>query len=186
MFNNNPMSPQFDPSMSASQRLNYMEQQYPQFAPTPQIQPNSQQYPAFNPRLQGIPQNTPQYQPQTGYIKGRAVTSLDEAKASMIDFDGSLHVFTDIANGKIYTKQINLDGTASLKVYTLEQEKPTEKTVEEVSNSFICRDEFESFRKQINTRMDSISKFVKDVDVLLGGSGDVQYTTNNGNDEVKP
>ena len=182
MFTNNPMSPQFDPSMSASQRLNYMEQQYPQFAPTPQIQPNSQQYPAFNPRLQGIPQNTPQYQPQTGYIKGRAVTSLDEAKASMIDFDGSLHVFTDIANGKIYTKQINLDGTASLKVYTLEQEKPTEKTVEEGSNSFICRDEFESFRKQINTRMDSISKFVKDVDALLGGSGDVQSTTHDGND----
>ena len=182
MFNNNPMSPQFDPSMSASQRLSYMEQQYPQFAPTPQIQPNSQQYPAFNPRLQGIPQNTPQYQPQTGYIKGRAVTSLDEAKASMIDFDGSLHVFTDIANGKIYTKQINLDGTASLKVYTLEQEKPTEKTVEEVSNSFICREEFESFRKQINTRMDSISKFVKDVDALLGGSGDVQSTTYDGND----
>lgn len=182
MFNNNPMSPQFDPSMSASQRLNYMEQQYPQFAPTPQIQPNSQQYPAFNPRMQGIPQNTPQYQPQTGYIKGRAVTSLDEAKASMIDFDGSLHVFTDIANGKIYTKQINLDGTASLKVYTLEQEKPTEKTVEEVSNSFICREEFESFRKQINTRMDSISRFVKDVDALLGGSGDVQSTTYDGND----
>ena len=37
--------------------------------------------------------------------------------ASQIDLDGSLWVFTDIGNGKIYTKQINNDGTASFRTY---------------------------------------------------------------------
>ena len=45
-------------------------------------------------------------QPQQ-FLKGRPVSSLEEARASMIDLDGSLFVFTDIANNKIYTKQIN-------------------------------------------------------------------------------
>jgi hypothetical protein len=35
-----------------------------------------------------------------------------------IDLDGSLWVFPNVANGKIYTKQINNDGTASFKIYT--------------------------------------------------------------------
>ena len=51
-------------------------------------------------------------QPQQ-MINCRPVSSYDEAKASMIDLDGSLFVFTDVANKKIYTKQIMLDGTAS-------------------------------------------------------------------------
>lgn len=56
------------------------------------------------------------------YIKGRPVASLEEARAAQIDFDGSLHVFTDIGNKKIYTKQINLDGTATLHTYSLADE----------------------------------------------------------------
>ena len=40
-----------------------------------------------------------QNQSQTQMLKGRPVSSYDEAKASMIDLDGSLFVFTDIANG---------------------------------------------------------------------------------------
>lgn len=38
-----------------------------------------------------------QNQSQTQMLKGRPVSSYDEAKASMIDLDGSLFVFTDIA-----------------------------------------------------------------------------------------
>lgn len=60
-----------------------------------------------------------QNQSQTQMLKGRPVSSYDEAKASMIDLDGSLFVFTDIAHGCIYTKQILLDGSAELKTYTL-------------------------------------------------------------------
>lgn len=51
------------------------------------------------------------------FLKCRPVASKDEARACQIDLDGSLWVFTDVGNGKIYTKQINNDGTATFKTY---------------------------------------------------------------------
>ena len=54
---------------------------------------------------------------QNQFLKCRPVSSKQEAMASQIDLDGSLWVFTDIGNGKIYTKQINNDGTASFRTY---------------------------------------------------------------------
>ena len=56
---------------------------------------------------------------QFNYIKGRPVVSIDEARASQIDLDGSLYVFPDLGNKKIYTKQINMDGTAAFNVFEL-------------------------------------------------------------------
>ena len=52
------------------------------------------------------------------FLKCRPVSSREQARAAQIDLDGSLWVFTDVANGKIYTKQINTDGTATFKTYT--------------------------------------------------------------------
>jgi hypothetical protein len=49
----------------------------------------------------------------------RPVSSVEEVKASPIDFDGSVFYFPDIANKKIYTKSINLDGTVAINVYEL-------------------------------------------------------------------
>jgi hypothetical protein len=49
----------------------------------------------------------------------RPVSSVEEVRASPIDFDGSIFYFPDIANKKIYTKSINLDGTVSINVYEL-------------------------------------------------------------------
>jgi hypothetical protein len=59
-------------------------------------------------------------QPQVG-LKGRLVSSLEEARATSIDFDGSVFYFPDLANRRIYTKQINLDGTATLNMYELRE-----------------------------------------------------------------
>ena len=84
------------------QRLAEMEQQYPQFASNNQGQ---------------------------NFMKCRAVTSIDEAKASMIDLDGSINVFTDIGNKKIYTKQMNLDGTATLKTYVLNEDNSPDQVI---------------------------------------------------------
>lgn len=56
--------------------------------------------------------------PQVG-LKGRQVSSLEEARATSIDFDGSVFYFPDLANKRIYTKQINLDGTATMNVYEM-------------------------------------------------------------------
>lgn len=57
------------------------------------------------------------------YLKCRPVASKEEARACQIDLDGSLWVFTDVGNNKIYTKQINNDGTATFKTYVFTEEK---------------------------------------------------------------
>ena len=68
----------------------------------------------------------------------RPVSSLEEARASVIDFDGSVFYFPDAANKRIYTKQINLDGTALLNMYVL-QEIPTTPQPE----TYVSKDEFQ-------------------------------------------
>ena len=62
----------------------------------------------------------PQVAPAAPIIKGRPVASLEEARVAQIDLDGSVFFFPDLGNGKIYTKKINADGTASLNVFTLD------------------------------------------------------------------
>jgi hypothetical protein len=57
---------------------------------------------------------------------------LEEARATSIDFDGSVFYFPDLANKLIYTKQINIDGTATMNVYEL-KEMPKEAVL---ANSF--------------------------------------------------
>jgi len=79
-------------------------------------------------------------------IKGRPVASMEEARASIIDFDGSIFYFPDLANKRIYTKQINVDGTAILNMYEL-KEVPAEQ--EFTPNQFITREEFEAVINQL-------------------------------------
>lgn len=79
--------------------------------------PQQQQQPVYQARPSYVEQV--QQSPQFMGLKGRPVASFDEAKASMIDFDGSVFYFPDAANKKIYTKQINLDGTSTINVYTM-------------------------------------------------------------------
>ena len=59
------------------------------------------------------------YPSQPAGLRGRPVASIEEVKASTIDFDGSIFYFPDIANKRIYTKQINLDGTPTFNMYEL-------------------------------------------------------------------
>ena len=76
-------------------------------------------------------------QPQIFYLKGRPVSSIEEARAMGIDFDGSTFYFPDLANKRIYTKQINQDGTATLNLYELKNEPVFN------ASSYITREEFE-------------------------------------------
>ena len=62
-------------------------------------------------------QNYPQSTVQDIRIKGRPVTSIEEARALSIDLDGTVFYFPDISNHKIYTKQFNPDGSSSFRVY---------------------------------------------------------------------
>ena len=77
-----------------------------------------------------------QNQPPTPQV--RLVSSIEEVRASGIDFDGSIFYFPDLANRRIYTKQINLDGTATLNMYKLKELPAT--AIE--GNNFITRQEF--------------------------------------------
>lgn len=81
-----------------------------------------------------------QQQQNIQMLKGRPVSSYDEAKAAMIDLDGSMFVFTDIANKRIYTKQIMLDGSAELKVYTLQEQNIKE---QKQNTDYVLQTDFE-------------------------------------------
>lgn len=87
-------------------------------------------------------QSTIRSMPQQLGLKGRPVSSLEEARATSIDFDGSIFFFPDLANRKIYTKQINIDGTATLNMYEL-KEIPSVNTAANVNSNFVTREEFE-------------------------------------------
>ena len=113
------------------QNYNYYPQQQ-----NPQI---TQQQPMYQ-----MPSYLRQAPPQVT-LKGRLVSSLEEARATSIDFDGSVFYFPDLANKRIYTKQINMDGTASLYVYEL-RELPVEEEKGSLVPSvekFVTREEFE-------------------------------------------
>lgn len=90
-------------------------------------------------------------------LKGRPVSSFSEAEASMIDLDGSLFVFTDIANKKIYTKRCLLDGSAEMKVYSLvEENKNTNMIPVTQDQDYVLRVEFDKILTQINKRFNDM------------------------------
>ena len=72
-----------------------------------------------------LPQTAP-----AAVLKGRPVSSFEEARVAQIDLDGSVSIFPDLGNKRIYTKRINVDGTASISTYSLD-EAPIEATVPE-------------------------------------------------------
>ena len=108
--------------------------------------------------------NYPRYStPQTSYsyqrvpqqiqgLKGRPVSSIEEVRATPIDFDGSIFFFPDLANKRIYTKQINTDGTATLNMYEL-KEVP-EMVIQPNTANFVTREEF---NEVINKLVSSLS-----------------------------
>lgn len=115
----------------------------------PQTQSQTQQVIQQQPIYQ-VPNYLRQGPPQTS-LKGRLVSSLEEVRATPIDFDGSIFYFPDLANKRIYTKQINIDGTASLYVYEL-RELPVENEAGGFVPSvekFVTREEFERVLAQL-------------------------------------
>lgn len=89
-------------------------------------------------------QQTPRFPYQDpNFLKGRPVTSIEEVRATPIDFDGSIFYFPDLTNNRIYTKQINMDGTASFKVFELRS------TPEPAMAGYVTREEFENVISQL-------------------------------------
>lgn len=75
---------------------------------------------AMQERLKRMQQQAYAPQPLGTYgIKGRMVTSIDEARAAQIDFDGSASYFPCPAEHKIYVKSLDLNGNPIFEVYQL-------------------------------------------------------------------
>lgn len=92
-----------------------------------------------------------QYQPRQRLMKCFPVTSVDEARAAMIDVDGSVTVFPDLANGKIYTKSVDLNGLAVMQTYKIVNSnapQTTEQRINEIEYSISClREELENVKQ---------------------------------------
>ena len=84
-----------------------------------------------------------QYYNWNGNQQVRPVSSIEEAKASPIDFDGTVFYFPDLANKRIYTKHIGMDGIAVLNMYEL-KEMPIQQPQKEIDLShYVTREELE-------------------------------------------
>ena len=86
----------------------------------PQTQFQNPQGAAYTP-YRTAPQYLQWNQTTAPIAQVRPVSSIEEVRACPIDFDGSVFYFPDLANRRIYTKQINMDGTALINVYELKE-----------------------------------------------------------------
>jgi len=84
-------------------------------------------YPYQNYQQQWLP-----FPPQQPQINSRFVTSIDEAKASMIDAV-STNLFLDSSTGKIYMKKLNNNGQADFYTYAIEEQKPPKDPLAEIN-----------------------------------------------------
>ena len=106
----------------------------PQGMPTQYYYPTGGTAPSYDNNYMGA---NPQNFYNQSFLKCRPVSSREEAMASQIDLDGSLWVFTDLNNGRIYTKQINSDGTASFNTYGYMKEQ-----MQNNSSNYVTKEEF--------------------------------------------
>ena len=117
-----------------------MNYTYPQQQYIPQ-----QQSLGYRPQAWTVPQAvTPQVRP---------VSSIEEVRAYPIDFDGSIFYFPDIANRKIYTKSINMDGTVAIHLYELRDLPLTDHPND---SSYITIQEFEDTINQLRLAYEEI------------------------------
>ena len=118
------------------------------------------------PYSQSMFQQQPSYY-QNGYLqqlnnipiglRGRPVSSIEEVRASMIDFDGTTFYFPDAAKKSIYTKRMNLDGTASLETYRL-VETPVEPVSAPADADYVTQELFEKTVRDILAQIDILKK----------------------------
>lgn len=118
--------------------------------------------------------NFPPQQPQ---IRANWVSSVEEAKASQIDFV-STNLFCDTANGKIYLKKIGDNGKPLFLTYVIEEEVNTD-PLSEINSRLMNIEKYLGGR-----RNESVSN-----DVGFAKSESVPYSTvakpNESNDEAK-
>ena len=113
-----------------------------------------------------VPQYPQWPQPASSLGQVRPVSSIEEVKACPIDFDGSIFYFTDVANKRIYTKQINLDGTVSIFLYEQkdlsapEQQQPMGIIDPQL---YVTKQEFETSIKQLREIYEQLTETLQNI-----------------------
>lgn len=112
----------YNPLAPYQQRLDQMQQQWggmQQFAGQPQ-------------------------QPSVLGVKGRPVSSEDEARSTVIDMDGSTFFFPNLGANCIYTKQMNPETFAPIfRVYRLEEQSQAKSVAPIDTSAFVPRTDFD-------------------------------------------
>ena len=148
-FGYNPyFTPQYAPQM---QRLQNLEQQYPQFAQQPP---------------QSYPQN-PQTYPQASLgLQGKLVDSIDVVKAIDIPLDGSTSYFALTDGTAIVTKQLQADGTSKTVIYKPVQDteikKDTPKYITEKELQEMLKEDPKDI-KEIKEEMKAMKRQLRDI-----------------------
>lgn len=110
-------------------------------------------------------QNTMQQSQQIARLS--YVTCIDEAKAAQIPLDGSITVFVNVQNGEIYTKQLDNNGLADLKLYRRVQ------NVAQQNVQYVPVQDFNALTEKVKMLESR----------LMGGANNVsEFNANNGND----
>ena len=140
--------PPYAPQM---QRLQNLEQQYPQFAQQPQ---------------QSYPQNPQSYPQASMGLQGKLVDSIDVVKAIDIPLDGSTSYFALTDGSAIVTKQLQADGTSKTVVYKPIQDseikKETPKYITEKDLQEMLKEEPKDI-KEIKEEMKNMKRQLRDI-----------------------
>lgn len=168
---NNPYAGYYDPRQVQAQiqdqyqrRLAEVQSQYPQFfnqgqAPMPQQPYAQQQMPMPMQTPPAIPtiQNADAARNLGNMARYMNVSSIDQVKAYMADPLGTMSLFMDNKQSKIYTKQINNEGEEELKMYSLEA-IPT--PVPEVTAEYVNKNTFDQFSQSVQSEINSLREVI--------------------------
>lgn len=126
------------------------------------------------PQPQQLPQpmQQPMQQPQQqGGFNVMPVANADEAKAVQTPFDGSILILPNINNGKIYTKQLNMNtGSAIFNEYSISTPVPTQQTqstttVATPAPVYATQKELDDLRQELLDKLNALNNIQQVADV---------------------
>ena len=125
-------------------------------------QPMAMPMPQYQQRLQALEQRYPQFaqqpiQQQQPQIPCRYTSGIEESKAAQISFDGTPNVFIDKASDAVYIKQINLDGNADFLIFKRVSDSSTQTATPEI----ISKEDFSLFATTSAQQLADIKNDIK-------------------------
>ena len=128
------------------------------------MQPMAMPMPQYQQRLQALEQRYPQFaqqpiQQQQPQIPCRYTSGIEESKAAQISFDGTPNVFIDKASDAIYIKQINLDGNADFLIFKRVSDSSTQTATPEI----ISKEDFSLFATTSAQQLADIKNDIKNL-----------------------